>query len=129
MKKPITPKATSLSPALRALSDSTRLKILLMLEGNRRTVGEIVGFFQLSQPTITRHLQTLADAGLVKREKEGQKVYYTIDESALGAVCIGLASTFPCCCVTITPVTTGDNATSTRSRKRPTTRTRNPKGD
>ena len=128
MKKPITPKAASLSPALRALSDSTRLKILLMLEGNRRTVGEIVGFFKLSQPTITRHLQTLADAGLVKREKEGQKVFYSVDGSALGAVCVGLASTFPCCCVTITAQPSDDTSKAT-STKRTTTKPRTVKGD
>jgi ArsR family transcriptional regulator len=129
MKKPITPEAASFSPALRALSDATRLKILLMLEGRRRTVGEIVGFFELSQPTITRHLQTLADAGLVKREKEGQKVYYSVDGSALGAVCVGLASTFPCCCVSITPQKTSDVAARSTSRPRHTTKTRIPKGD
>jgi ArsR family transcriptional regulator len=87
---------------LKALADPTRMKIMLMLEGRRRTVNEIVEFFDLSQPTISRHLQTLADAGLVKREKVGQKVYYSLNGGALGDICIGLASSFPCCCVTVT---------------------------
>ncbi len=88
--------------ALRALADPTRMKIMLMLEGRRRTVTEIVEFFDLSQPTISRHLQTLADAQLVRREKAGQKVYYSLNGGALGDICIGLASSFPCCCVTVT---------------------------
>ena len=90
-----------LPPALRALADPTRLKIMLMLEGKRRTVGEIVRFFALSQPTISRHLQTLSAAGLVRREKVGQRVYYAINTDRLGMVCIELASCFPCCCVEV----------------------------
>lgn len=105
MKKP-TPSQPPIAPeALKALADPTRMKIMLMLEGRRRTVNEIVEFFDLSQPTISRHLQTLADAELVRREKSGQKVYYTLNGDALGAVCVGLAAAFPCCCVTITPKT------------------------
>lgn len=103
MTKPKTPKTEALPDSFRALADSTRMKIMLMLEGKRRTVNEIVEFFDLSQPTISRHLQTLADAGLVKREKHGQKAYYSINGSALSAVCVGLADCFPCCCVKVTP--------------------------
>jgi len=97
-----TTETIALPPALRALADPTRLKIMFMLEGRRRTVGEIVRFFALSQPTISRHLQTLSAAGLVRREKVGQRVYYAIDTGRLGKVCVELASCFPCCCVEIT---------------------------
>ena len=91
-----------LPPALRALSDPTRLKIMLMLEGRDRTVGEIVDFFDLSQPTISRHLQTLTAAGLVKRTKKAQRVYYGINSERVKATCISLAACFPCCCTEIT---------------------------
>jgi ArsR family transcriptional regulator len=101
-KKPKEPTAEIAPLALKALADPTRMKIMLMLEGRRRTVTEIVEFFELSQPTISRHLQTLADAQLVKREKVGQKVYYSLNGGALGDICIGLATSFPCCCVTVT---------------------------
>jgi DNA-binding transcriptional ArsR family regulator len=90
-----------LPPALRAMADSTRLKILLMLEAKPRTVGEIVTFFDLSQPTITRHLQTLAAAGLVRRIRKGQSVLYELNNDALRSVCVTLVDCFPCCCVTI----------------------------
>lgn len=116
MKKPTTPKPEVPPDALKALADPTRMKIMLMLEGRRRTVNEIVEFFDLSQPTISRHLQTLADAGLVKREKSGQKVYYSLNGDALGAVCIGLAASFPCCCVTVT--STSPDATNQEESKR-----------
>ena len=49
----------------KALSDGTRQEILRLLEGQQRTVGEIVGNFNLSQPTISRHLSVLKEADLV----------------------------------------------------------------
>ena len=116
-KKAKTGRAQVETEALKAMADPTRLKIMLMLEGRRRTVNEIVEFFDLSQPTISRHLQTLANAGLVRREKSGQKVFYSLDGDALGAVCIGLAASFPCCCVTITP-NSNDDVSNTGTKKR-----------
>lgn len=92
------------TPAFKALADPTRLRILLMLEGRPRTVGEIVDFFDLSQPTISRHLQTLTAGGLARRVRKGQNVYYSVDALNISALCIGLASNFPCCCVEVIPV-------------------------
>jgi DNA-binding transcriptional ArsR family regulator len=94
-----TMKESQLPPVLRAVADSTRLKILLMLEAKPRTVGEIVDFFELSQPTITRHLQTLASAGLVNRSRKGQNVYYELAAEKVRMMCSNLAACFPCCCV------------------------------
>ena len=91
----------ALPPAFKAMADSTRLKILLMLEGRPRTVTEIVEFFHLSQPTISRHMQTLAGAKLVQRTKKGQKVYYEIDPKVMRSICVSLATCFPCCSITI----------------------------
>lgn len=88
---------------MKAMGDPTRLKILLMLEGKARSVNEIVSFFNLSQPTITRHLQTLASAGLVNRTKEGQTVYYQVSPETMQSLCCNLVACFPCCSVTITP--------------------------
>ena len=98
-------KEKELSPALRALADPTRLKILLMLEGKPRTVNEIVEFFDLSQPTISRHLQTLAVADLVIRQQHGRVVTYRLNPERIGNVCVSLAACFPCCCVSVVSTT------------------------
>jgi ArsR family transcriptional regulator len=95
---------TRLAPAFRAMADSTRLKMLLMLEGKPRTVGEIVSFFDLSQPTITRHLQTLTAASLVRRTRKGQHVYYELDPDTLRTVCVELVACFPCCSISMHPL-------------------------
>jgi DNA-binding transcriptional ArsR family regulator len=106
-----------LSPALQALADKTRLKILLMLESKPRTVGEIVEFFELSQPTITRHLQHLLKAGLVVRTKKAQKVFYGLNADKIKDFCFQLVACFPCCCVTIPTDKLSASKHSDKSRK------------
>src|SRR4030095_7941832 len=48
-----------LTKVFKALSDGTRQEILRLLESQQRTVGEIVGKFNLSQPTISRALSCI----------------------------------------------------------------------
>ena len=67
----------------KALSDSTRQEILRLLENDQRTVGEIVGNFNLSQPTISRHLSVLKEADLVVDRRQGQNVIYRLNDEAL----------------------------------------------
>ncbi len=69
----------------KALSDGTRREILFLLEDKQRNVGEIVNQFDLTQPTISRHLSVLRDADLIFDTREGQKVVYSLNESALNA--------------------------------------------
>jgi ArsR family transcriptional regulator len=80
-----------------ALSDETRLRILLMLEVRPRSVNEIVDFFTLTQPTISRHLHVLKKAGLVNVERQGQRKRYSLNESALKQHGAGYFAMFRCC--------------------------------
>lgn len=43
-------------------------------------VCEFVDVFQMSQPAISQHLRKLKDAGLVKEQKKGQWVIYSLDQ-------------------------------------------------
>jgi ArsR family transcriptional regulator, arsenate/arsenite/antimonite-responsive transcriptional repressor len=74
-----------LTKVFKALSDGTRQEILRLLESHQRTVGEIVGNFNLSQPTISRHLSVLKEADLVVDQRQGQNVIYRLNEPALSA--------------------------------------------
>ncbi len=69
----------------KALSDPTRRGILTMLHDRERTVGEIVDGFHLSQPTISRHLSVLKEAGLVADQRRGQHVVYRLCEEAVAS--------------------------------------------
>jgi DNA-binding transcriptional ArsR family regulator len=55
-----------------ALADPTRRAILARLAGGEATVNELVAPFELSQPTISKHLKVLAGAGLVSRGRNAQ---------------------------------------------------------
>lgn len=74
-----------MTKVFKALSDGTRQEILRLLESNQRTVGEIVGNFHLSQPTISRHLSVLKEADLVVDQRQGQNVIYRLNDLALSA--------------------------------------------
>lgn len=55
-----------------ALADPTRRAILARLAHGEATVNELVEPFELSQPTISKHLKVLQGAGLVTRGREAQ---------------------------------------------------------
>lgn len=61
------------------LSYLPRLKIIVFLQKKERaSVMEITKHFQLTQPTITHHLQYLKKVGILDSQKEGRRVYYFI---------------------------------------------------
>lgn len=55
-----------------ALADPTRRAILARLAEGEATVNELVAPFALSQPTISKHLKVLEEAGLVSRGRAAQ---------------------------------------------------------
>ena len=65
----------------RVLSDETRLKLLLNLEGGERHVTELCKKLRLPQPTVSHHLGLLRIHGLVKNRRKGKLVYYSLEGS------------------------------------------------
>lgn len=63
---------------MKALSDTNRVKLLKMLQARTMCVCELRAALQLAQPTVSKHLKVLEEAGLVHREKDGLWVNYTI---------------------------------------------------
>lgn len=61
-----------------ALASAPRRKILAYLSEVDLTAGEIAGRFDMSKPAISKHLQILENAGLVRSEKRGQFVHYSL---------------------------------------------------
>ena len=66
---------------LQTLADGTRVRILLLLEANEFSVGEIYRIVQLPQSTVSRHLGTLAQGGWVTSRPEGTTRYYRISRT------------------------------------------------
>jgi ArsR family transcriptional regulator len=61
-----------------ALSSPVRRKILAYLSAATLTAGEIAERFDISKPALSKHLGVLENAGLVRAEKKGQFVHYSL---------------------------------------------------
>lgn len=61
-----------------AFGNTVRLKLICCLSKKRKTVQELISKCGLAQSAISQHLSKLKQAGLVKDEKEGKYVYYSL---------------------------------------------------
>jgi ArsR family transcriptional regulator, arsenate/arsenite/antimonite-responsive transcriptional repressor len=61
-----------------ALASTPRRKILAYLSEAELTAGEIASRFEMSKPAISKHLQILENAGLIRGEKRGQFIHYSL---------------------------------------------------
>ncbi|MHA7287232.1 ArsR/SmtB family transcription factor [Arthrobacter sp. MDT3-44] len=68
------------------IAEGTRRQILKHLRDGDKAVGELVVELQVSQPTVSKHLKVLREAGLVSMRAQGQKRYYSLDTAPLGLV-------------------------------------------
>lgn len=70
-----------MSDFFHALASPVRRKIIQMLKHSDMTAGEIATHFDISKPTLSGHLNTLKQAGLVIAEKEKTTITYKINTS------------------------------------------------
>ncbi len=63
---------------LRLLSDSTRIRLLLLLEKEELSVAELAAITQLAQPRVSTHLARLKEAQLVNDRRDGVSVFYRL---------------------------------------------------
>jgi DNA-binding transcriptional ArsR family regulator len=68
----------SLDSVFEALSSTVRRKILAYLSATDLTAGEIAERFNISKPSISKHLSVLENAGLIKSERRGQFIRYSL---------------------------------------------------
>lgn len=73
----------SIQNTLKALSDPTRREILNLLKEKTLSAGEISEKFDISFAAISRHLSVLKEADLIRDERDGKFIYYTINTSVL----------------------------------------------
>jgi ArsR family transcriptional regulator len=78
----------------KALADDTRQKIMALCCCERVSVNDIVSKLDVAQPTVSHHLKILKNAGLVKSERRGKQVLYTIDQERLARGCCQVAEDF-----------------------------------
>jgi ubiquinone/menaquinone biosynthesis C-methylase UbiE/DNA-binding transcriptional ArsR family regulator len=78
-------RAPAILDHLSALSDATRSRILLLLDGRELTVSELCAIIQLPQSTVSRHLKALGEASWVSARAEGTSHLYTMVRDDLDA--------------------------------------------
>jgi ubiquinone/menaquinone biosynthesis C-methylase UbiE/DNA-binding transcriptional ArsR family regulator len=71
-------RATPIHDHLASLAETTRSRILLLLDRHELTVSELCSVIQLPQSTVSRHLKALADGGWITSRAEGTSNLYTM---------------------------------------------------
>lgn len=73
-----------IAPMFKALGDPVRLRLMSMIASRPEVcVCDLSGAFDVSGPTISHHLRTLREAGLVDSERRGTWVYYRVCPDAV----------------------------------------------
>ena len=68
------------------LAEPTRRRILAELRGAERNVGELVGSLDLPQPTVSKHLKVLREAGFVSAKVAAQQRIYRLEAAPFAAL-------------------------------------------
>jgi DNA-binding transcriptional ArsR family regulator len=67
----------------KALADSSRRRILKLLQRGSMTAGEIAENFEFSAPSVSHHLAALKAGDLVRAERRGQNIVYSLNTTVL----------------------------------------------
>ena len=68
--------------SLRALSDTTRLRIIALLERNELSVHELQEITRMGQSRTSTHLGLLQETGLLTSRREGKRTFYRLNQNA-----------------------------------------------
>jgi DNA-binding transcriptional ArsR family regulator len=69
----------------RLLGDPTRLKILMALKQAEMCVCDIAAFMDMTESAVSHQLRRLRDMSAVKRRRQGQVLYYSLNEPSVHA--------------------------------------------
>jgi len=78
----------------KAIADETRQKIMAICCCELLSVNDIVEQINVAQPTVSHHLKILKTAGLVRSERHGKKVFYTLNQERMAEGCCQVAENF-----------------------------------
>ncbi|MCX6853140.1 MAG: metalloregulator ArsR/SmtB family transcription factor [Verrucomicrobia bacterium] len=78
---------TLIASWFRTLSEPSRLKILRALEEGEKNITELVAATGLTQANVSRHVQSLVDAGMVGRRREGLTAICFIADPSITELC------------------------------------------
>ena len=82
----------SIQNTMRALADPIRREILEMLKKGRLSAGDIAEHFDVTAPSISRHLSVLKEADLIRDTREGKFIFYELNASVLEEIMLWITS-------------------------------------
>ena len=86
--RPLTDEALAMiAHRFTVLGEPMRLRLLHTLFDGEKSVGSLAETTKGTQANVSRHLQTLANAGLLTRRKEGLQVFYAIADPSIFPLC------------------------------------------
>jgi len=68
---------------LKAVADKNRLRIIKMLENKKMCVCELAAVLEITQPSVSKHLSILNNAGILKDERNGQWIDYSLNDEKI----------------------------------------------
>ena len=77
------PRAATTTDIFNAIAEAQRRDILVYLAPKERHVGDIVAKFNLSQPSVSKHLRVLRHVGLVNVRRDGRQMFYRANAEAI----------------------------------------------
>lgn len=88
LSSPPTPEEMDrMAARFRALGEPMRLRILQAVCKEPRSVNDIVKATGATQANVSKHLALLAAAGILEREKDGQRVFYGVKDKLAVKLC------------------------------------------
>lgn len=78
--KPKEKELENLTTLFKMLGDSTRTKILWILDHHEMCVCDIANVLNMTKSSISHQLAILREAGIVRFRRSGKEVYYTLDD-------------------------------------------------
>ena len=79
----------------KALSDPTRRQVLKLLQRGSRTAGELSDAFDVSKAAMSHHFNVLKAADLVRTERRGQQIVYSLNTTVVEDVAALFLDLFP----------------------------------
>lgn len=86
---------SSQQSVFKALADPTRRAILKRLQEGSETAGDIADAFTISKPSLSHHFNILKAADLVRTERRGQHIVYSLNATVLQEAMTMLLDLFP----------------------------------
>lgn len=83
-----------MADVFKALASEPRRRMLNHLAGGPMTVGEIADKFEMELPSISKHLAILREAGLIRQQKRGQFILYSLAADHVANTLYGFLSPF-----------------------------------